>query len=133
MEYKKLIKLIAIILISILFIYSGLTKIFNLNDTTLGFHQKVNTGIFSNLFAYNASQAIIIIAILILIIAPILMLIGILDESKILLQIGSWLLIAFTVLATIIYHPITDASQHNDMLKNIAIIGGLFMVSVQAN
>ncbi len=133
MEYNKLIKLIAVILIGILFIYSGITKIFDFNDTTLGFHQKVNSGIFSNLLAYNASQALIIIAILILLIAPFLMVVGISEDSKTLLRIGSWLLIAFTILATIIYHPITDSSQRYNLLKNLSIIGGLVMVSVQAN
>ena len=127
MEYNKLIKVIAVILIAILFIYSGITKIFNLNDTTLGFHQKVN------ILAYNASQALIIIAIIILLIAPVLMIIGISEDSKILLRIGSWLLIAFTIVATIVYHPITDSSQRYNLLKNLSIIGGLVMVSIQAN
>jgi uncharacterized membrane protein YphA (DoxX/SURF4 family) len=133
MEYKNFMKLLSVILISIIFLFSGITKIFDFNDTTLGFHQKVNSGIFSNILAYNASQALIIIAILILIIAPVLMMIGILEDNKLLLRIGSWLLIGFTVLATFIYHPITDSSQRYDMLKNVAIIGGLIMVSVQAN
>jgi uncharacterized membrane protein YphA (DoxX/SURF4 family) len=133
MEYTKLIKLIAVILIGILFLYSGITKIFDFNDTTLGFHQKVNSGIFSNILAYNASQAFIIIAILILLIAPVLMIVGISEDSKTLLRIGSWLLIVFTIVATIIYHPITDSSQRYNLLKNLSIIGGLVMVSVQAN
>ena len=127
MEYNKLIKLIAVILISTLFIYSGITKIFDFNDTTLGFYQKVN------ILAYNASQALIIIAILILLIAPFLMIVGIYEDSKILLRIGTWILIAFTIIATIIYHPITDSSQRYNLLKNLSIIGGLVMVSVQAN
>ena len=127
MEYNKLIKLIAVILISTLFIYSGITKIFDFNDTTLGFYQKVN------ILAYNASQALIIIAILILLIAPVLMVIGISEDNKLLLRIGTWILIAFTIIATIIYHPITDSSQRYNLLKNLSIIGGLVMVSVQAN
>ena len=133
MDYTMFMKLFAIILISIIFLFSGFTKIFNLNDTTLGFHQKVNSGIFSNIITYNASQALIIIAILILLIAPILMIIGISQTNNLLLKIGSWLLIGFLILATLIYHPITDSSQRNDMLKNLAIIGGLVMISIQAN
>jgi uncharacterized membrane protein YphA (DoxX/SURF4 family) len=133
MEYNKLVKLISVILIGILFLYSGITKIFDFNDTTLGFHQKVNSGIFSNILAYNASQALIIIAILILLIAPFLMIVGISEDSKMLLRIGSWLLIVFTIVATIIYHPITDSSQRFNLLKNLSIIGGLVMVSVQAS
>ena len=73
MEYNKFIKLLAIILIGVLFLFSGVHKIFNFNDTTLGFHEKINNGIFSNILAYNASQAIIILAILLLIVAPILL------------------------------------------------------------
>lgn len=125
MEYNKLIKLIGIILICILFVFSGITKIFNFNDTTLGFHQKVN------ILTYNTSQVLIIIAILILLIAPMLMIIGVSEESKLLLRIGSWMLIGFTVMATIIYHPITDASERYNLLKNLSIIGGLVMVSIQ--
>ncbi len=126
-------KLLSIILISLLFLFSGFHKIFDFNDTTLGFHQKINSGIFSNILAYNASQALMIIAILLLIVAPVLMVIGVIESNNLLLRIGSWLLIGFLIVATIVYHPITDSSQRNDMFKNLAIIGGLIMVSVQAS
>jgi uncharacterized membrane protein YphA (DoxX/SURF4 family) len=125
-----MIKLFAVILISIIFLYSGINKIFNFNDTTLGFHQKINRGIFSNILTYNISQLLIISAILLLITAPILILIGIINKNNVLSKIGSWLLIIFLILATSIYHPITDPTQRNDMLKNVAIIGGLLMTSV---
>ena len=130
MEYNKLIKLVGIILIVILFVFSGVTKIFKFNDTALNFRKTVNGGIFSNILTFNTAQSLIIIAILILLIAPLLMLIGALEENKLLLKIGSGLLIGFTVLATLIYHPITDANERNNMLKNISIIGGLVIVSV---
>ncbi len=130
MEYNKLIKLVGIILISILFVFSGITKIFTLNETAINFHKIINDGIFSNILTFNASQSLIIIAILILLIAPLLMIIGVSNDNKLLLKIGSSLLIVFTVLATIIYHPITDANERNNMLKNISIIGGLVIVSV---
>lgn len=133
MEYNKFIKLLAVILIGLLFLFSGVHKIFNFNDTTLGFHEKINNGIFSNILAYNASQALIIIAILLLLVAPILMTIGVLENSNLLLRIGTWALIVFLIVATIIYHPITDSSQRIDMLKNFAILGGLIMILVQAN
>ena len=54
-------------------------------------------------------------------------------ELTLLLRIGTWLLIVFLIIATIIYHPITDSSQRTDMLKNFAILGGLIMILVQAN
>lgn len=125
---KKTMKMIGIILICILFIYSALQKIFTFNDTTLGFHQKINSGLFGNIFTYNISQGLIIFAILLLLVAPVLMIIGIHINNSLLLKIGSWGLIIFTVLATLIYHPITNFSETNNMLKNLSIIGGLLVV-----
>ncbi len=126
-------KLLAVVLISVLFLYSGFNKIFNFTQTVSGFYEKINSGIFSNVLTYNASQGLIIGAILILMIAPILMTIGIYLENNFLLRLGTWLLIGFVILATLVYHPITDGSQINDMLKNLAIVGGLVMISIQAS
>jgi len=58
------------------------------------------------------------------------MLIGVYNENASLLKIGSWLLIGFTILATLIYHPITNFSEINNMLKNLSIIGGLIYVTL---
>lgn len=126
-------KLLAVVLISMLFLYSGFNKILNFTETVSGFHEKLNSGILSNVLTFNASQVLIIGAILILTIAPILMTIGIYLNNNLLLRIGTWLLIGFVVLATIIYHPPTDGTQINEMLKNFAIVGGLIMISVQAS
>ena len=44
-------------------------------------------------------------------------------------NIGSMLLILFLIPATLVFHnPITDASEINNFLKNIGLIGGLLMV-----
>ena len=44
-------------------------------------------------------------------------------------RIGSWLLLAFLIPATLEFHnPIADPSQMTQFLKNLAIIGGLLMV-----
>ena len=44
-------------------------------------------------------------------------------------KLGSILLILFLIPATLVFHnPIGDASQINDFLKNIGLIGGLLMV-----
>ena len=133
MDYKMSMKLLAVVLISMLFLYSGFNKIFNFTTTVAGFHEKINSGILSNVLTYNASQGLIIAAILILMIAPILMTIGIYLNNNLLLRIGTWLLIVFVLLATFIYHPITDGTQINEMLKNFAIVGGLVMISIQAS
>jgi putative oxidoreductase len=124
MEYTKLIKIVGIILISILFVYSGINKILNFNDTAQYFNKKVN------FIDINLSKVVIVMAILILLISPILMLIGMAKNNSLLLQIGTGGLIIFTILATIIFHPITDANERNNMLKNISIIGGLALVLV---
>jgi uncharacterized membrane protein YphA (DoxX/SURF4 family) len=99
----------------------------------LGFHEKINNGIFSNILAYNASQALIIIAILLLLVAPILMILGVIQDNNLLIKTGSLSLILFVFIATLIYHPITDKTQINNILKNIAILGGLIMLLVQVN
>ena len=123
MEYTKLIKIIGIILLSILFIYSGIHKIFNFNTTSIGFNQKVK------FLDFNIAQVLIIIAILILLISPVMMLFGVYKDDKSLLKYGSAALIVFTIVATIIYHPITEESERYNMLKNISIIGGLLLVN----
>ncbi len=129
-EYKKFMKILAIVLICILFVYSGFHKIFDFNETTLGFHERVNNGMFSSIFTYPISQGLIIISILLLVVAPALMIVGLVNKMPLLLKIGSWLLIGFTILATLIYHPITKPSEINDMLKNFAIVGGLIMITL---
>ena len=44
-------------------------------------------------------------------------------------RIGSWLLLAFLIPATLVFHnPIADPGQMTQFLKNLAIIGGLLMV-----
>ena len=123
MEYTILIKIIGIILLSILFIYSGIHKIFNFNTTSIGFNQKVK------FLDFNIAQVLIIIAILILLISPVMMLFGVYKDDKSLLKYGSAALIVFTIVATIIYHPITEESERYNMLKNISIIGGLLLVN----
>ncbi len=127
MNYKLSMKILAVMLISLLFLYSGFDKILNFNETVVGLNNKLG------LFTYDTSQIFIIGAILVLIISPILMNIGILVGNNLLLRIGTWFLILFVILATLIYHRITDAAQINDILKNLAIIGGLVLISVQAS
>ncbi|ESA33579.1 hypothetical protein N836_21095 [Leptolyngbya sp. Heron Island J] len=44
-------------------------------------------------------------------------------------RIGAWLLIAFLIPATLVFHnPMVDPSQMIQFLKNLAIIGGLLMI-----
>ena len=51
------------------------------------------------------------------------------ENNNILKNIGKYLLIIFTVLATYYYHNMfTDSKQKYHFMKNIAIIGGLMLI-----
>lgn len=50
-------------------------------------------------------------------------------NNKTYTNISAFLLIGFTVLTTILYHnAFIDFGQFNNMLKNIAVIGGLLLI-----
>lgn len=125
------IKIIAVVLISLLFLTSAINKIFNFTQVVTNQINVFNHSIISGLVSPSMAQTSIIISILLLIIGPILMLIGITTENKLLLKIGAGLLIFFLVLATLFYHPIIDLHEHPQMFKNIAIIGSLLLLMVQ--
>jgi uncharacterized membrane protein YphA (DoxX/SURF4 family) len=125
------IKIIAVVLISLLFLTSAIDKILNFTKAVTNQINVFNNSIISGLVSPSMAQTSIIISILLLIIGPILMLIGVTTENKILLKIGAGLLTFFLVLATLFYHPITNLKEHPQMFKNIAIIGSLLLLIAQ--
>lgn len=44
-------------------------------------------------------------------------------------QVGALLLVLFLIPTTLMFHPLTDPSQHIQFLKNLAILGGLCVVA----
>ncbi len=115
---KIIIKLVSISLISILFIVSGIHKIFSFNDTVESLKSKLPI---DKTFA----QVLIILAILFVFIGPLLIGLSIILHNSLLLKFGSLILILFVLLVTPVYHPPSESSQLINFLKNLALIGGL--------
>lgn len=110
-------KNISLFLISLLYIISGIGKIFNFYPTVNLLHSRP---IF-NLFPKEISLLAIIITIGLLICGPIIIY---LDISDIITKIFLWSLILFTILATLLFHFPDSKDQFIHFLKNTAIIGG---------
>ena len=120
---KIILKTISVILISILFVNSGIDKILFFNKTVNGFQKKSN-------FSLNISKVAIVFAILCTLIAPILLMLSVILNNNLLLLLGCSILIIFITLANIFYHSITDPKERNDLFKNLSIMGGLLMMLI---
>jgi uncharacterized membrane protein len=81
---------------------------------------------------YVFSQIAILGTILIEILAPVIIVIALLqynkDLSYFLLEKSVYCLVGFTLLATLIYHPLNDKNELMNILKNLSIIGGLLLL-----
>lgn len=115
-------KIISVLMISTLFIFSGYDKIINFN----GVVSSLNSKIIFNSLPLLLSQLAMIIAIVLELASPILMLYGIIKKDKRYVIAGLSGLIIFTVLATIFYHPLPQ--DKTAFMKNMSIIGGLLLV-----
>ncbi len=119
-----IIKIIAVFMISWLFIVSGYNKIIDFNDSVNGLYSKM---IFNTL-PIILSQLAMIIAIILELVSPILMLYGVIKNDKRFIMAGAIGLMVFTILANIFYHPLPkDISA---FMKNTSIIGGLLYISI---
>ncbi|MGB3491604.1 MAG: DoxX family protein [Elainellaceae cyanobacterium] len=107
------IPLIARILLSALFLWSGVSKIL----------APVGTQEYMTAYGMPLTQLFLIGAIALELLAGLSLLLG----YK--MQLGAIALIAFTVVATLIFHTdLSDYIQQIMLMKNLAIIGGLLMV-----
>lgn len=115
------LKVMAVILISLIFLYAGLITLFNFTA--------VNVKLYDNrlmqMLPYNISQILLILALGVCIIGPMLLLIGVGENNKLLIKIGSGLLIGLMVLTTLLFLSFHNQNEIIDVLKNLAIIGGL--------
>lgn len=111
----------AVILLSLIFLYAGLITLFNFTA--------VNVKLYDNrlmqMLPYRVSQILLILALGICIIGPMLLLIGVGENNKLLIKIGSGLLIGLMVLTTLLFLSFHNQNEIIDVLKNLAIIGGL--------
>ena len=108
--------------IGLIFIVAGIRKIFNFLPTTIGLSSRV---VF-NMLPSILHKLTIIGVIAVEILAPLGMLYGVYNsEYSHIGKLSCISLIAFTALASILYHNPVDPSQRTAFLKNLSIIGGL--------
>ena len=122
---KTQIELVAIILLLLLYIISGIGKIFNYNDTVESVYQKK---IF-NVFPRIISELSIIISILLLTFGSGIIIYSKLNKQNKMIQELAYIMIiciiCFTIMATILFHYPDNKEQSIHFLKNLSIIGGL--------
>jgi putative oxidoreductase len=110
---KKYIPLVARSFLAVIFIYTGLNKVFNFAQTS-ELMAKVGLPIVGVLLVFTIAFQIL---------GGLSIIIGYKAE------IGAILLIIFLIPATIVFHnPLADPSQFNNFFKNLSIIGGLLLV-----
>ena len=116
---------IQIVMILLIFVFAGINKIFNIDSTAQGLMNVSGlTFLPSILF-----QLAIVIVIILEIFAPLVVIGGeynIFEKTYSRVAVQS--LIAFTILATLLYHPPTDSSQMIPFMKNLALLGGMWLI-----
>lgn len=109
----KYIPLAARICLCLIFINSGIGKIFGFGSTAA---MMASTGL-------PIPEVLLVFTIAFQLLGGLSLLLG----YKV--KVGSILLILFLIPATLVFHnPIADPSEINSFLKNIGLIGGLLMV-----
>ena len=122
---KTQIELIALILLLLLYIISGIGKILNYNNTVESIYQKK---IF-NIFPRIVSEISIIISILLLTFGSCIIIYSKINNKNKILQKLAYIMIiciiCFTITATMLFHYPDNKEQSIHFLKNLSIIGGL--------
>ncbi|MBW4558128.1 MAG: DoxX family protein [Trichormus sp. ATA11-4-KO1] len=110
---KKYIPLVARSFLAVIFIYTGLNKVFNFAQTS----------------EFMAKAGLPIVGVLLVFTIAFQILGGLSIILGYKAEIGAILLIIFLIPATIVFHnPVADPSQFNNFFKNLSIIGGLLLV-----
>ncbi|MBE9054035.1 DoxX family protein [Nostocales cyanobacterium LEGE 11386] len=110
---KKYIPLVARSFLAVIFIYTGLNKVFNFAQTS----------------EFMAKAGLPIVGVLLVFTIAFQILGGLSIILGYKAKIGAILLIIFLIPATIVFHnPVADPSQFNNFFKNLSIIGGLLLV-----
>ena len=119
-----------VILIVILYLVSAYNKIKNFNKVSEGLKTKISESPLFNWIKYDISKISLLFGIILLLAGSALLLHGIYKEKKSYKQIGGGSLILFLILATILYHPINDPKEMNNILKNLSLLGGIGYIIV---
>jgi putative oxidoreductase len=117
---NKNIKLIGIILLLIIYLISGINKIFNFNNTVL----KIKDMFLFNKLPLIFSKLSIIIVIITWIIGSITLIYSFYKEKRNLGIFFSCLIIILTTIITFYFHNPFDKTQTINFLKNLSIVGG---------
>lgn len=117
------------ILITLLFFLSGIEKIYTFSKTTMRFSSKINIPL-------TLSKLVISCVIILEIIAPVIItsytFTGLLNLLP-LFKIALIALIAFTILATIMYHnPFKSNKNYYAFISHVSIVGGLLALYMSA-
>ena len=119
-------EILYIILIVAMYFLAGINKISSFNNTVAGFKKKLPLNLPNQLY-----NLIIIMVILLEILAPLIIVYASISNTMYNeATMSAQLLAAFTVLATLLYHPPTQKSEFISFLKNLTAIGGLMLLSV---
>lgn len=116
--------LIAILLLVLLFLFSGVQKLFNINGTADVLKNKININ-----FPHWMYVVVIIIVIAIQIgCSSSLIYYAATKKHATLAYYSTILLLCFTVLATIIFHIPPIKTNYHPCMSNISLVGGLLLV-----
>lgn len=117
--------IISAILITTIFIISAISKIINFQTTAYDLQSRLNSNLPMNLFILA-----IFIAIIIELGGSLIILYSTITSQYRMCAYYSIIgLIIFTILATLIYHRSLVGNDYYAFFKNIAIIGGLLLLS----
>lgn len=120
---------IGIFLLTIMFFLSGFDKIINFENVSKGLQIKLSEKLFLNLPIYFSYFSIILVIIL-EIVAPLIMNYSYYVKKYYqYAKYASWFLIIFVIMATYLYHFPATGSQYYPFMSNLALIGGLIILS----
>ena len=119
-----------VILIVIIYLVSAYNKIKNFNKVSEGLKTKISKSPLFNWITYDISKISLLFGIFLLLGGSSLLLYGIYKEIKSYKQIGGGSLIIFLILATLLYHPINNPNEMNNILKNLSLLGGIGYIIV---
>ena len=116
---------IQIAMILIIFVFAGINKIFSMGSTSKGLMEV--TGL--SFLPIQLFQLAIIIVIILEICAPFIVIGGEYNlYEKIYSRVAIQSLIGFTILATILYHPPTSQANMIPFLKNLGLLGAMWLI-----
>ncbi len=118
--------LISAIALTIMYLISGINEVKNFSKITNEVKNKIKMKTLPLIFY----QIIMLLVIAIKLIAPSVIVYSLYTNTLLLYGLyACYILIGFTILATMLYHPPTGKGHYYHFIKNISIMGGLLALS----